>query len=305
MSETDNFGDRLDDAISRSGSVVCVGLDPRGAQLPPTLRPKDLSDWQAVAIAYEKFCIGIVDAVKSHVGVVKPQAAFFEELGPHGMVALGKVIEYAVSQGLIVILDGKRNDIGTTAEAYARGYLGDTSPWYCDALTVSPYLGKDSLEPFLDICIETMSGIFVLVKTSNPGGGFLQDRLVDGQPIYRHMADLVTSLNADRLGPAGYGPVGAVVGATYPEQLRDLRAAMPTAPILIPGFGAQGGAAQDVIGGFDANGRGAIVNSSRHIIFAYERPEFREKFGPANWQDAAEAATQEMNDQLNSAIPGR
>jgi orotidine-5'-phosphate decarboxylase len=300
-----NFGDRLDDAIQRTGSVACVGLDPRADQLPQSLRPEDISDWQATAAAYEKFCIGIIDAVKSHVGVVKPQAAFFEELGPSGMVALGKVIEHAVNGGLLVILDGKRNDIGSTAVAYARGYLGDESPWYCDALTVSPYLGQDSIEPFVDVCIETMSGIFVLVKTSNRGSGFLQDRSIEGKPVYRHMAELVTSLNANRLGPAGYGPIGAVVGATYPEQLRELRAAMPTAPILIPGFGAQGGAADDVAGGFDSQGRGAIVNSSRHIIFAYDRPEFRDKFGQKNWQAAAEAAAQEMNDQLNSAIPGR
>jgi orotidine-5'-phosphate decarboxylase len=305
MDAESNFGDRLDDAIQHSGSVACVGLDPRAAQLPPSLRPSDATDWQATAAAYEKFCTGIIDAVKAHVGVVKPQAAFFEELGPAGMVVLGNVIEYAINQGLLVILDGKRNDIGSTAEAYARGYLGDESPWYCDALTVSPYLGQDSIEPFIKVCMDTMSGIFVLVKTSNPGSGFLQDRLIDGKPVYRHMAELVTSVNAKHLGPAGYGPVGAVVGATYPEQLCELRAAMPTAPILIPGFGAQGGAADDVAGGFDANGRGAIVNNSRHVLFAYDRPEYREKFGPKNWQAAAEAAVQEMNDQLNSAIPGR
>lgn len=300
-----NFGDRLDEAIVRSGSVVCVGLDPRLEQLPPALRPEHLGDWQAVAFAFERFCVEVIDAVKSHVGVVKPQAAFFEELGPSGMVALGRVVDHAVASGLIVVMDGKRNDIGSTAHAYARAYLGESSPWGCDALTVSPYLGRDSIEPFLERCDETGAGVFVLVKTSNPGGGYLQDQVAAGRSVYRHVAELVDSLNACRLGESGYGPVGAVVGATYPEQLAELRAAMSTSPILVPGFGAQGGAAKDVAGGFDARGRGAVVNSSRHIIFAYERPEYRERFGAKAWQAATEAAVVEMNSQLNDAIGGR
>jgi orotidine-5'-phosphate decarboxylase len=303
MASAVNFGDRLDQAIIRSGSVVCVGLDPRLASLPPMLRPQAANDWAAIAEAYEIFCNGIIDAVASHVGVVKPQAAFFEELGPVGMVALGRIIRHAVGRGLLVIFDGKRNDIGTTAEAYARGYLGEASPWGCDALTVSPYLGQDSIEPFVTCCDRSASGIFVLVKTSNPGGGMLQDRITISRPLYGLVADLLTRLNETRLGHSGYGPVGAVVGATYPEQLLELRATMPTSPILIPGFGAQGGAADDVAGGFDKNGRGAVVNSSRHILFAYERPEYRQSFGPDNWQGAAEAATIEMNQQLNSVRP--
>lgn len=300
MTSQPAFGDRLDEAIRNSGSVVCVGLDPRAEQLPASLRPADLSDWSAVAKAYECFCYGIIDAVAAHVAVVKPQAAFFEELGPAGMDALANVITYASKRGLLVVMDGKRNDIGTTAQAYARAYLGPHSPWHCDALTVSPYLGRDSIEPFLARCDETNSGIFVLVKTSNPGGGLLQDQVADSRTIYRHVAELVNSLNGSRMGRSGYGPVGAVVGATYPEQLQELRAAMPTSPILIPGFGAQGGAAQDVAYGFDMHGRGAIVNSSRHILFAYERPEYRQRFGGEQWQAAAEAATIEMNEQLNA-----
>ena len=294
------FGDRLDHAITEKNSVVCVGLDPRLAQLPPALRPSVADDFSAVASAFQTFCIGIIDAVADHVGVVKPQAAFFEELGPPGMVAMGNVIAHARKKNLLVILDGKRNDIGPTAQAYANAYLGASSPWKSDALTVSPYLGRDSIEPFVSRCDETRSGIFVLVKTSNPGGGFLQDQIAAGLSVYRHVAGLVNELNTPRVGKSGYGPIGAVVGATYPEQLRELRAAMPTTPILIPGFGAQGGAAIDVAQGFDAQGRGAIVNSSRHIIFAYERPEFQEKFGPSRWQDAAQAAAIEMNEQLHA-----
>lgn len=279
-----------------------MGLDPRPAQLPATLRPADLTDLDAVAAAYETFCIGILDAVTNLVPVVKPQAAFFEELGPAGMTVLARVIKAATARNLMVILDGKRNDIGTTATAYAAAYLGAQSAWGCDALTVSPYLGRDSIEPFANRCRETASGIFVLVKTSNPGGGYLQDQSTAAGKIYQRVAELVTELNQPLLGSSGYGPIGAVVGATYPDQLRELRAAMPTSPILIPGFGAQGGAANDVAGGFDARGRGAIVNSSRHIIFAFERPEFeslRDSSGDRHWQAAAAAATIQMNQQLN------
>ncbi len=295
-----HFGDRMDEAIQRSGSVICVGLDPRPDQLPPRLRVQDPKNRRELAKAYETFCLGIIDAIAGRAGVIKPQAAFFEELGPDGMAALGSVIRYGTRKGLLVILDGKRNDIGTTAEAYARAFIGPESAWGCDALTVSPYLGQDSIEPFVKRCDEVAGGLFVLVKTSNPGSGFLQDQVAGEKKIYLRVAELVTSLNATRLGASGYGPVGSVVGATYPEQLHELRAAMPTSPILIPGFGAQGGSASDVAGGFDTRGRGAIVNSSRHIIFAYDRPEFRGKFGDDHWQAAADAAVQEMNDQLNA-----
>jgi len=301
MTAVENFGDRLDNAIQRSGSVVCVGLDPRVDSLPPSIRPQNARDWLAIAAAYETFCGGIIDAVAGHVGVVKPQAAFFEEIGAAGMVAMQNVIAHAKRAGMLVILDGKRNDIGSTAQAYARAYLGEDSPWNCDALTVSPYLGQDSLDPFIEQCDQTATGIFVLVKTSNPGGGFLQDQTTDGQTIYRRVAERIASENTSRQGKSGYGPIGAVVGATYPEQLKELRAAMPNSPLLIPGFGAQGGAAGDVAMGFDADGRGAVVNSSRHILFAYQREEYRERFGPDAWQRAAEAAAIDMNHQLNAA----
>ncbi len=287
-------------AIQRTGSVVCVGLDPRPAQLPPALRPSSANDWPGIAAAYEVFCTGIIDAVADHVGVVKPQAAFFEEIGPAGTHVLSRVVQHAREKGLLVLMDAKRGDIGTTAEAYARGYLGPQSAWGCDALTVNPYLGQDTLEPFVQQCDQTQSGIFVLVKTSNPGSGFLQDKQADSLRIYEHVAAQVESLNASRRGEHGYGPVGAVVGATYPEQLRELRAAMPSTPILIPGYGAQGGKASDVAMGFDASGLGAIVNNSRNILFAYDRPEYRERFGPQNWQAAAEAATVQMNQEINA-----
>ena len=296
------FADRLAAAVRLTRSATCVGLDPRLDQLPEPIRDGVTpAQPDSVAAAYLQFCSEVIDAVKDLVPCVKPQAAFFEQLGPAGMVALGEVIRYAVGEGLIVILDGKRNDIGSTATAYAEAYLGsgDASPWGSDSLTVSPYLGRDSLEPFAEQCDRRQAGIFVLVKTSNLGGGDLQDRVDSGVPLYRHVAELVNQLNVGRLGESGYGPVGAVVGATYPEQLAELRAAMPHSWILIPGFGAQGGAAEDVRAGFDAQGLGAVVNSSRHLIFAYRRPEFSDRFGEHRWQDAVRAATEEMNAALS------
>ncbi|WDQ16609.1 orotidine-5'-phosphate decarboxylase [Rhodopirellula sp. P2] len=297
------FATRLNAAILRTGSVTCVGLDPRLAQLPKPLRDLVTGDrMDLAAAAYTQFCCEIIDVVADLVPCVKPQAAFFEQLGPAGMVSLGEVISHANRAGLIVITDGKRNDIGSTATAYADAYLGSSepnrSPWGSDSLTVSPYLGRDSLEPFVEVCDRRAAGIFVLVKTSNPGGGYLQDLSVDGKTIYQSVAELVTELNQSRLDADGYGPVGAVVGATYPEQLVELRKAMPHSILLVPGFGAQGGSADDVRAALDANGTGAVVNSSRHIIFAHQRAEFSVAADESNWQDAVRAATVQMNEQL-------
>ena len=296
-----DFADRLAEAVKRTGSVTCVGLDPRKAQLPAPIRDSVAGDSaDAWAAAYTQFCTEIIDVVAGLVPCVKPQTAFFEQLGPAGMISLGEVIGHARRAGLMVITDGKRNDIGSTATAYADAYLGASSPWGSDSLTVSPYLGRDSLEPFVEVCDDRAAGIFVLVKTSNPGGGLLQDRQTAGQTVYARVAQLVTELNSSRLGESGYGPVGAVVGATYPEQLAEMRTAMPSSWILIPGFGAQGGAATDVMAGFDSKGLGAIVNNSRHIIFAHSRDEYRHRFGDERWQDAVAEATREMNEQLRA-----
>jgi len=300
-----HFAARLNAAIARTGSIACVGLDPRKASLPAPIRDAVRGDQpDAWAAAYTQFCTEIIDVVADLVPCVKPQAAFFEQLGPAGMIGLGEVIRHASAAGLMVIVDGKRNDIGSTATAYADAYLGSgtngspASPWGGDALTVSPYLGRDSLEPFVEVCTARRAGIYVLVKTSNPGGGFLQDQQSDGKPIYRSVADLVTELNRPLLDQRGYGPVGAVVGATYPEQLAELRQAMPHSMLLVPGFGAQGGSADDVRPARDAAGFGAVVNSSRQIIFAHSRAEFAERLGDARWQDAVREATLQMNQQL-------
>ncbi len=303
--EPTHFADRLTAAIQRVKTPVLVGLDPRVGQLPPALQTASDASLEEVAANYTTFCREIIDVVAPLVAVVKPQAAFFEQLGPAGMFALGEVVSYAHKQGLMVILDGKRNDIGSTATAYAQGFLGagDASPWGADSLTVSPYLGDDSLKPFVDVANERGAGIFVLVKTSNPGGGMLQDLVADGEPLYRHVAKYVEQLATETAGQCGYGTVGAVVGATYPEQLSELRQFMPHTFLLVPGFGSQGAGAKDVAGGFDANGLGAVINSSRAIIFAYEREEYRDRFDASNWLGAVEQATRDMIAQLSADTP--
>ena len=301
-----NFTDRLTARVRDKRNPVVVGLDPRWQQLPAGLKAGlEAADPTAQAGAFARFCCEIIDVVAALVPAVKPQAAFFEQLGPAGMTALAEVIDYARRKGLLVIADGKRNDIGSTAEAHADGWLGADSPWRADSLTVSPYLGEDSLTPFVEVAKARGCGIFVLVKTSNPGGGQFQDLASAGQPLYRHVAAQVEQLAAADVGACGYGSVGAVVGATYPAQLEELRAAMPHAWFLVPGYGSQGATAADVAAAFDASGLGAVVNNSRGIIFAHEKKPYAEKFGAARWQAAVEAATMEMIEQLRAAIAAK
>lgn len=300
----ENFGDTLASACLDKRSAVCVGLDPRWESLPESIRGSiDAADPSAVAKATQCYCQEVIDAVASQAAIIKPQAAFFEQLGPAGMQALAGVIQHARRAGLLVLLDAKRGDIGSTAAGYAAAYLGPDSAWQCDALTVNPYLGDDTLLPFVEAAHGSGSGLFVLVKTSNPGSGFLQDLGGAGLPqVYEHVAAHVQGLAKQLPGRYDYGSVGAVVGATYPAQLAELRRAMPNAWILIPGFGAQGGTAEDVKHGFGAtaagpNGSmrlGAIVNSSRGIIFAYRQPEYAE----LAWQDAVAQAAGKMREQL-------
>jgi len=299
------FADRLADAVQQRRTPVLVGLDPRTEMLPDSLMPAGggAASLAERATAYRAFCHGIIDVVAPLVPAVKPQAAFFEELGPAGMAALGDVISYARQKGLLVIFDGKRGDIGSTAAAYAQGLLGHDSPWGADALTVNPYLGDDALQPFVDVAQQQAAGIFVLVKTSNPGSRMLQDLSVDGRPLYRHVAEYVEGLAAQTAGSSGYGAVGAVIGATHPQQLTELRGVMPHTWFLVPGFGAQGGTARDVAPAFDSSGCGAIVNNSRGIMLAYRAKPYAERFGAARWQEAVDAATKDMIEQLRAETP--
>lgn len=277
------FADALT-AASREKSPVCVGLDPNLQKLP-----EGISRDPAGML---EFCKGIVDAVKDTACCVKPQLAYFEILGWEGMKAFWDTCEYAKEQGLLVIADGKRNDIGSTCDAYAEAYLHEESP--VDALTVSPYLGSDGILPFVERCEANEKGIFVLVKTSNPSSGELQDLPAGDEVVHEHMAQLVESIAAQHLGEdSNLSCVGAVVGATYPEEMKYLRTLMPHVPFLIPGYGAQGGSADDVAHGFVPDGTGAIVNSSRSIIFASEGPD---------WKYAAQKAVQVMAAELERAL---
>ncbi|TWU12390.1 Orotidine 5'-phosphate decarboxylase [Symmachiella macrocystis] len=306
-----SYIERLNSAIIAKRAPVVVGLDPRKEQLPPGLMESAKSGHShysdATATAYERFCFQIIDIVAPLVPAVKPQAAFFEELGPSGSLVLASVIRRAREAGLIVICDAKRGDIGSTAEAYARGYLAgsdrNAAPWSADSLTVNPYLGPDTLQPFVDVAVQREAGLYVLVRTSNPGAAGFQDLIADGQTHYRHVAAAVEQLAQETRGEQTYGAVGAVVGATYPQELAELRAAMPHTHFLIPGYGSQGGTAQDIAAAFDADGLGAIVNSSRGIIFAYNNAKYKDQFAPEQWESAVEAATRDMIADLAEHTP--
>ncbi len=300
------FGDRLAQAVRRAGNPVVVGLDPRIDQLPKAiLGERVLADPREACEAIRSFCLEVLAVVAELVPAVKIQCAFFERWGPHGMAALDQVITAAKNRGLLVLIDGKRGDIGPTAAAYAEGYLGSggLSIWGGDALTVHPYLGGDTLEPFVDVAQARNAGVFVLVKTSNPGSTMFQDLICEGLPLYRHVAAWVQSRAEATRGESGYGIVGAVVGATYPQQLAELRQAMPNAWILIPGYGAQGATAKDVAAGFAEDGLGALVNNSRGIIFAYKSSRYEDFEAFGRWQDAVRQATLGMIQELRTHTP--
>ncbi|MHC5542809.1 orotidine-5'-phosphate decarboxylase, partial [Singulisphaera rosea] len=255
-----HFSDRLITATRKAGNPICVGIDPRPEDLPAGFLDAFPGDRGGVAEAFRVFGRGVVDVVAPLVPVVKFQAAFYEAYGPEGFAALHATAAYAKEKGLVVLIDGKRNDIGSTAEAYARAYLGKVPvggqfepSWQADALTVNAYLGGDGIAPFVKVAAREGKGIFVLVRTSNASAGDFQDLLSDGKPIYRHVAEKVGQWGSPHCGESGYSLVGAVVGATYPTQLAELREALPQVPFLVPGYGAQGGSAVDVAPAFDAN----------------------------------------------------
>jgi orotidine-5'-phosphate decarboxylase len=298
---TQSFSSRLTAAVQSKRTPACVGLDPRRDALPPAFAGAATHEPKELAAAFAQFCCDVIDVVAPLVPIVKPQLACFEALGPHGMTALAEVIAYAHAKRVLVLADGKRGDIGSTAEAYADGWL--TGPWAADALTVNPYLGLDSVEPFVKTAHERGAGIFILVKTSNPGSKDFQDLDSGGRTIYEHVAAGVEHLAARTANGETYGAVGAVVGATWPRQLDAMRAAMPHAWILVPGFGKQGGRAADVRGAFHADGLGAIVVSARDVIFAHARPEMNAGLADAQWQTAVERACRDMIDRLAADTP--
>lgn len=296
------FATRLADAVLARRNPLCVGLDPRWESLPDSIRLRLVDGTlDGIAMAYREFCLRTLDIVAEHVPAVKPQSAFFEACGPRGLEVMRDVIARALELGLVVILDAKRGDIASTAVAYAEAafagtpHQGRTLPvWHADALTVNPYLGRDAVEPFITTARQSEGGLFILVRTSNPGSGLFQELDCGGRKLYEVVADSVSAWNAENLASNGYGDCGAVVGATHPRELVELRARMPGVWLLVPGYGAQGGTAADVAAAFDSNGLGGIVNSSRGITFPF-KPE------DANWESAILAATKKAVGELRAA----
>lgn len=301
--------DRLIAKIKETGNPSVVGLDAKLDYVPEYLIQKfqeeDGASLQTAARAIFAFNKAIIDEICDIVPAIKPQSAYYEMYGYYGMKTLAETISYAKLKGMFVITDGKRNDIGATMQAYTAAHLGtvkigdnEIEPFGADALTVNGYLGTDGINPLLEVCKSRDKGIFVLVKTSNPSSGELQDKLIDGEPLYARMGDLCETWGADTIGEYGYSAVGAVVGATYPEQLRELRARLPHTFFLVPGYGAQGGGAEGVAGAFDENGLGAIVNSSRAIMCAYQK----EDCDPKEFAKAARREAIRMRDDITGYI---
>jgi orotidine-5'-phosphate decarboxylase len=287
-----NFADRLIETVERKRTCVVVGLDPQLDLFPSELREKARRSTADAADAIMEFNRRVLDAVAEHAAAVKPQSAFYEALGWEGVRALAETVRAARDRGLLVIADVKRGDIGSTAEAYAQAHLDLLQ---ADAVTVNPYLGLDGIAPFLKR-VRDGKGIFVLVKTSNPSSVELQDLDASGAKLYEKVAGLVERWGGDCRGESGYSAVGAVVGATFPAAAEKLRRLMPCALFLVPGYGAQGATADDCRPCFDARGRGAVVNSSRGITFAYRRPDQPQT--PPDWDSAIAGAAAKMKEEL-------
>lgn len=292
---THAFADRLIEAVRRSGSPLCVGLDPLSDKIPAFF-----GDAQSDAGAVAKFCEAIIEIASKHAGVIKPQLGFFEPYGPEGYAVARDMTALARSTNLVVILDAKRGDIGSTAEGYARATLGAAPGFDADCVTVNPYLGRDSLEPFLKTAEQRAKGVAVLVRTSNPGARDLQDLDNNGTPLWRRTAEMIAPL-AKRLQKNEWSGLMAVAGATYPDEARALRAALPTSLFLVPGYGAQGASAADAVAGFTrgAHGlEGGVVSSSRAILYPEAAQAARTL---ADWRTAIAAAMAASVTELKAA----
>jgi orotidine-5'-phosphate decarboxylase len=306
------FSDRLITAIDRKGCPIAVGIDPRLDLMPPAFLQDYFARYghthQAASLAIRDFNLRLLDAIAAHVPIVKVQVAFYEVFGSAGMQVFADTLSAARQRELVVIADVKRGDIEMTAQAYAAAYLANNLPgvklspgFEADAITVNPYVGGDGVLPFVEAAKSAGKGLFILVKTSNPSSGDVQDLRVDGSPLYEHMAQLVRQWGRGTEGRRGYDAVGAVVGATYPAEAARLRGLMPQAYFLVPGYGAQGGRAADVQACFNGDGYGAIINSSRGIMYAYRQEAFR-AYGEENFPAAAEAAVLAMKQELAAIL---
>ena len=305
---------KLISKIQKTQAAIVVGLDPMLSYVPDHIQQKAFKEYgetlEGAARAIWQYNKEIVDAVYDLIPAVKPQIAMYEQFGIEGLKAFKKTVDYCKSKDLVVIGDVKRGDIGSTSAAYATGHLGKVqvgSNVYAgfdeDFVTVNPYLGSDGVKPFIDVCKQEKKGMFILVKTSNPSSGEFQDQLIDGKPLYELVGEQVAKWGADCMGDT-YSYVGAVVGATYPEQGKALRKVMPKSFILVPGYGAQGGKGADLVHFFNEDGLGAIVNSSRGIIAAYKQEKYA-KFGPENFAQASRAAVEDMVADIRGALENR
>ena len=296
----------------KTNAPIVVGLDPMLSYVPEHIQKKAFAEYgetlEGAAEAIWQFNKEIVDKTYDLIPAVKPQIAMYEQFGIEGLKAYKKTVDYCKSKDLVVIGDIKRGDIGSTSAAYAVGHLGKVqvgSKTYAgfdeDFATVNPYLGSDGVKPFIDVCKQENKGLFILVKTSNPSSGEFQDQKIDGKPLYELVGEKVAQWGEEHMGESGYSYVGAVVGATYPEQGEILRKVMPKSFMLVPGYGAQGGKGKDLVHFFNEDGLGAIVNSSRGIIAAYKQEAYA-KFGAENFGDASRAAVEAMIADIQGAL---
>jgi len=297
---------RLQGKIDELQNPTVVGLDPDLAHVPAHILDKHIAETgenlEAAAHAVFEFNVGLIDALCDVVPAVKPQSAYYEMLGPHGVFALKKTCDYAKSKGMYVIVDGKRNDIGSTAAAYSTAYLGavkvggaELRPFDADALTVNAYLGSDGIQPFIETAVKYDKAVFALVRTSNPSAGELQDKFIGEDRLYTAVGNLMEEISRETIDKYGYTRVGAVVGATYPQEAEFLRKQLKNTFFLVPGYGAQGGSAAEAANAFDENGRGAIVNSSRGIIAAWKKRG-------GDYATAAREEALNMRDQLRRVL---
>ncbi len=302
--------DELIDKIKQTNNPTVMGLDPRYDMLPNCIKEKRTKDVKDICDGILEFNKNLIDEVYDIIPAVKPQIAFYEMFGEEGIRVFKETCKYAHDKKMIVIADVKRGDIGSTAQAYSNAYIGKTTIgekeeqfFDIDFCTVNPYLGTDGIKPFIEDCKKYNKGIFILVKTSNPSSGELQDlKLESGETVYEAVASLVNKWGDELVGENGYSNIGAVVGATYPKQLEELRKLMPNTYFLIPGYGAQGGKASDIALGFDKNGLGGIVNASRSLMCAYKSELWKDKFKDEEYAKATRAEAIRMRNELNSFL---
>ena len=305
---------KLIENIKKTNAPIVVGLDPMMNYIPEHITKKAFAEYgetlEGAAEAVWQYNKAIVDAIHDLIPAVKPQIAMYEQFGIPGMMAFKKTVDYCKEKGIVIIGDVKRGDIGSTSAAYATAHLGKVkvgsnllTPFGEDFATVNPYLGSDGIKPFIDVCKEEKKGLFILVKTSNPSSGEFQDQLINGRPLYELVGEKVAEW-ADSCMGEDYSYIGAIVGATYPEMGKVLRKVMPKSFILVPGYGAQGGKAADLVHYFNEDGLGAIVNSSRGIIAAYKQDKYA-SFGAENFADASRQAVVDMIEDINQALQSR